>query len=90
MIEVKLSSAFSSFTQGSLKFKIKASDIFDLVNQLDLKYPGMKQRVVINETTIQRFVVIYKNKEDVRNSDGLKTKLSAGDQVTILQALSGG
>lgn len=37
-----------------------------------------------------RFVNVYLNDEDVRFLDGITTKLSDGDNVTILPAVAGG
>lgn len=39
---------------------------------------------------LRRFVNVYLNDEDVRFLEGINTKLSDGDNVTILPAVAGG
>jgi molybdopterin converting factor small subunit len=39
---------------------------------------------------LRRFVNVYLNDEDVRFLDGIDTKVSDGDNVTILPAVAGG
>ena len=40
--------------------------------------------------TLRRFVNVYVSGEDIRFQDGLDTRLSDGDEVTILPAVAGG
>ncbi|CAO0832849.1 Vitamin B12 import system permease protein BtuC [Streptomyces microflavus] len=43
-----------------------------------------------NGDQLRRFVNVYLNDEDVRFLDGITTKLTDGDNVTILPAVAGG
>jgi molybdopterin converting factor small subunit len=61
-----------------------------LVDDLEGKHPGLKARLLTDTGSLQRFVNIYVNDEDVRFTGSLDTNLSDGDSVTILPAVAGG
>ena len=53
---------------------------------------GIQERLVdpAKDNQLRRFVNVYVNDEDVRFLDGVTTKLTDGDSVTILPAVAGG
>lgn len=61
----------------------------ELIKNIDSASPGFAERVLDNGE-IKRFLNIYVNNEDVRQGDGLSTKLGGKDVVSILPAVSGG
>ena len=61
-----------------------------LVDDLDSKHPGLKNRLVTEEGKLHRFVNVYVNDEDVRFTGALDTQVKDGDSVTILPAVAGG
>ena len=69
---------------------IQAKSIRELVDRMEEKHPGVRGRILDHSGSQHRFVVIYRNKRDIRSLQGLDTPLNDSDQVTILQALSGG
>ncbi len=56
---------------------------------MDNRHGGLRERLV-DANGLRRFVNVYLNDEDVRFIDGIDTKLSDGDTVTILPAVAGG
>jgi sulfur-carrier protein len=66
------------------------STLGDLLNDLERRYPGFKQRIVTDEGGIHRFVNLYVNDEDVRYLGALETAVKEGDTVSILPAVAGG
>ncbi len=61
-----------------------------LLDDLESRYPGFKQRVVTEDGGIHRFVNLYVNDEDVRYLGSLETAVKEGDTVSILPAVAGG
>ncbi len=54
---------------------------------LDGMYPGIRFRVVDEQNRVRRHMKVFVNDDAVRD---LATRLTPGDEVTIMQALSGG
>ena len=46
--------------------------------------------MLADDGQLHRFINVYANDEDVRYLDGLDTKVSDGDVVSILPAVAGG
>lgn len=88
-IEVQIPTILRTYTDGSKTVEAEGDTLADLVDDLDTRYPGLRDRVV-DEKGLRRFVNVYLNDEDVRFLDGLDTALSDGDSVTILPAVAGG
>lgn len=60
-----------------------------LFADLETRHTGIQARIVDGEQ-LRRFVNVYLNDEDVRFLDGIDTKLTDGDSITILPAVAGG
>jgi molybdopterin synthase sulfur carrier subunit len=60
------------------------------IDGLEARYPGIKDRLCDETGDLRRFVNVYVNGEDVRFQEGLATRLSGGDEVSIVPAVAGG
>jgi MoaD family protein len=88
-IEVRIPTILRTHTDGQKAVAGNGATIEELFADLETRYPGIKERLV-NGGELRRFVNVYVNDEDVRFLDGLGTKLSDGDNVTVLPAVAGG
>ncbi len=89
-IEVKIPTILRSYTGGEKSVEGKGETIGDLFGDLDTRYEGLRARLVADDGSLNRFVNVYLNDEDVRFMGGVNTPLSDGDVVTILPAVAGG
>jgi len=89
-IEVRIPTILRTHTGGNKTVEGSGDTLAALVDDLDAKHPGLKNRLVTEEGKLHRFVNVYVNDEDVRFLGGLETKLSDGDNVTVLPAVAGG
>jgi molybdopterin synthase sulfur carrier subunit len=62
----------------------------DVLETLDARYPGFKERIVTGGGELHRFVNVYVNDEDVRYLGALEAEVREGDTVSILPAVAGG
>jgi len=89
-IEVRVPTILRNFTDGEKAVDGKGETLSDLFADLDARHQGIKDRLVGSDGTLNRFVNVYLNDEDVRFLGGVETPLSDGDVVTILPAVAGG
>lgn len=89
MALVRFSTPLRRYTNGEPEDKISGSTLEEVIENLEKKYPGIKERILENGE-IQKFINIYVNNEDVRLLKGLKTEVKETDVITILPAVSGG
>ena len=58
-----------------------------MLADLDRQFPGIRFRMVDEQHRMRKHMKVFVNDESVRD---LATPVGAGDEVTIMQALSGG
>ena len=88
-IEVRIPTILRQYTGGAKAVEGAGDTLAALVDDLEARYPGLRDRLVENGE-LRRFVNVYLNDEDVRFLDGLKTQVGDGDSVTVLPAVAGG
>lgn len=89
-VKVKIPSPLQKITDNHSEVEIEASSVVELLDNLDTKYKGIKERICEGDGKIRRFINIYVNNEDVRFLEEEKTKLKHGDEVSIIPAIAGG
>ena len=89
-VEVRIPTIFRKFTGGQGSVEVQPGTIADLIQQLDARFPGLKDQVLTQQGDLHRFVNVYVNDEDVRYLDKLDTKANEGDTVSLLPSVAGG
>jgi molybdopterin synthase sulfur carrier subunit len=62
----------------------------DVLETIEARYPGFKERILSDGGELHRFVNVYVNDEDVRYLGKLDAAVREGDTVSILPAVAGG
>jgi sulfur-carrier protein len=88
-VKVRIPSPLQKLT-GQGEVQVGASNIKDLITQLEKNYPGIKDRICDESGKIRRFVNVYLNEEDIRFLKQEDTSLKDGDEVSIVPAIAGG
>ncbi|WP_330458086.1 MoaD/ThiS family protein [Streptomyces sp. NBC_00820] len=88
-IEVRIPTILRTYTGGEKAVDGTGDTLAELFADLETRHTGIRERIV-EDGKLRRFVNVYLNDEDVRFVDGIDTKLSDGDTVTILPAVAGG
>ena len=89
-VEVRIPTVLRKFTRGDAVVELEPGTIADLIDQLEGRYPGMKQQLTTEDGDLHRFVNVYVNDEDARYLEKLDTKVSDGDKVALLPSVAGG
>jgi MoaD family protein len=89
-VEARIPTILRSYTGGEKAVTGEGATLQELFADLDSRYEGLRGRLVGEDGSLNRFVNVYLNDEDVRFLGGAETPLSDGDVVTILPAVAGG
>ena len=89
-VEVKIPTVFRKFTNNESTVQLDPGTIGDLIDQLDSRYPGIREQLMTEEGELHRFVNVYVNDEDARYLEKLDTKVTEGDTVSLLPSVAGG
>jgi sulfur-carrier protein len=90
MVRVRVPTPLRKSTQGADEVDAEASTVQGVVEDLERKFPGIKERLCDETGKIRRFVNIYVNGDDIRFLQNLETALKEGDSVSIVPAIAGG
>lgn len=75
---------------GNKEVELAGSTVGEVVEALTAQYPSLKAQLLTEEGTLNRFVNVYVNGQDVRYLDGLATVVAERDEVRLLPAMAGG
>jgi MoaD family protein len=89
-VEARIPTILRSYTGGEKTVTGEGATLQELFADLESRHEGLRARLVGEDGSLNRFVNIYLNDEDVRFLGGAQTPLSDGDVVTILPAVAGG
>lgn len=92
MITIQITGFLTDFTQGERSIVLEGSPatVAEALNLLWARHPGLRDRVVTERGQVRPHVGIFVNADNVRHRQGLDTAIAAGDELTILPAISGG
>ena len=91
-VTVQIPAPLREFTAGQSKVEIADSltNLADALSALWMLYPGLRDRVATEQGEIREHINIFIGNEDVRFTGGLTSRLSAGSEISIVPAISGG
>ena len=89
-ILVQIPTPLQKFTQNQSEVEAEGTTILEVLDSLELRFPGIRERLCDDRGAIRKFINLYLNDEDIRFMDGEKTVLKDGDEVSIIPAIAGG
>ena len=85
------------FTRHLLRFfptlaegEVPGATVREVIVELDRRYPGLALYIVDETGRLRRHVNIFVGDEPIADREHLGDPLAAGDQLFVVQALSGG
>src|SRR5436309_15555858 len=88
MVQVKVPTPLRKYTGGAGGVEAQGATVAALVDDLERRYPGLKERICDESGQVRRFVNIFVNGEDIRFLKHLETPLKAGDELSIVPAIA--
>ena len=89
-IRVRIPSPLQKLTGNKAEVEGNGSNVKELIDDLEGRFQGLKERICDDEGKIRRFINIYVNEEDIRFLQGDETSVKGGDEVSIIPAIAGG
>jgi sulfur-carrier protein len=89
-ITVQIPSAFRRHTGGTAKVSCSATNLNELLTDLDTKFPNLKPHLRDEAGQIRRFLNVYVNDEDIRFLGGANYAFKDGDEVLLVPSIAGG
>ncbi|BAJ01894.1 molybdopterin-synthase adenylyltransferase MoeB [Shewanella violacea] len=87
---IKIPSPLRRFTDNNKQIELDALTVKDALIELFKRYPDIKPQILDDTGNLRNFVNLYHNKVDIRQQEGLDTKLQSGSEIRIVPAIAGG
>ena len=88
--KVRVPTQLRELTGGVGEVSVDGDTVADVLAALDTAHPGFRDRLFDEAGKLRRFVNVFVADEDVRFLDGLDTKVTDGQTVSIVPAVAGG
>jgi molybdopterin synthase sulfur carrier subunit len=88
--QVRIPVQLRALTNGEEVVSASGKSVLEIIEDIEKKYPGVKDRICEADGRVRRFVNIFVNEEDIRFLDNLQTAISDKDEVSIIPAIAGG
>ncbi|MFQ5916443.1 MAG: ubiquitin-like small modifier protein 1 [Candidatus Binatia bacterium] len=89
-VRVRVPTPLRKLTQGADEVDVQGDTVKSLVDDLERKFPGIKERICDETGKVRRFVNVYVNGDDIRFLQNLETSVRDGDSISIVPAIAGG
>ncbi len=89
-VRVRIPTPLRRFTGGAEEVGVGGATIGNAIEDLEARFPGIKERLCDEQGRVRRFVNIYVNGDDIRFLSSLDTPVKDGDEVSIVPAIAGG
>ncbi len=90
MSTIKIPPVLRPSTGGEREVSAEGADVGELLRALATAHPATEGQLFGEDGTLNRYVNVYLNDEDVRVLNGLDTAVKADDTLVILPAMAGG
>ena len=80
------------FTEGHSKVAIEGSPgtLADALSALWKLYPGLRDRMATEQGQIREHINVFIGDNNIQFTGGLMSRISAGSEISIVPAISGG
>ena len=89
-IRVQIPAPLRPLTGGTDEVSVEATDVAGLIEALEARHKGLKDRLCDASGNLRSYVRLFVNDEDVRFLQDKATVLKPGDVVAIVPAIAGG
>ncbi|MDQ3655371.1 MAG: MoaD/ThiS family protein [Chloroflexota bacterium] len=89
-VQVLIPTPLRQYTGGEARVQGSGDSVAVVLDDLNARFPGIRDRICETDGEIRRFVNVFVNGENVRKLQGAATPVKGGDEVGIIPAMAGG
>jgi len=87
---IKIPVVLRASVGGEKEVRAEGGDVGSVLRSLAEQHPDLRAQLFGPDGSLNRYVNVYLNDEDVRVLDGLETKVGEADVLNVLPAMAGG
>jgi molybdopterin synthase sulfur carrier subunit len=86
-MQVRIPTPLRSYTDQQKVVESEGATVSEVLDDLDRRFPGIRFRMVDEQNRLRQHMNVWIGQDPVTD---LATPVTAADEITIMQALSGG
>jgi len=90
MTAVRIPPVLRAQAGNQKKVEVAGATVGEALDSLLDQYPGLREQILTEDGSLNRFVNVYVNGRDVRYEQELATPVGGQDEVILLPAMAGG
>lgn len=89
-VNVRIPTPLRKLTDNRDQVEAEGATVGAIIEDLEKKHPGLKERLCDEDGKVRRFVNVFLNDEDIRFLESLDTPVKDGDELALVPAIAGG
>ncbi len=90
MVTVNIPTPLRRLTGGQSRVQASGATVLGVIEDLEARFPGIRDRLLDENGELKRFINIYVNEDEIRTLQGKETPVAEGDRISIVPAMAGG
>ena len=90
MTAVRIPPVLRAAAGNQKQVDVAGSTVGEALDSLITAFPGLRDQLLTEDGSLNRFVNVYLNDEDIRFAKNLDTPVKEGDEISIVPAIAGG
>ena len=90
MPSLRIPTPLRTYTEGQSEIDVQGSTVSDALDDLVFRYPALQQHLFNGDNHLRPFVNLFLGEDNVRDLDGLETRLNENDRLLLIPSIAGG
>lgn len=90
MPTLKIPTPLRPYADGNSKITVQGQNVDEVLQNTINRHPNLKKHLFADSGELRPFVNLFLNEDNIRQLEGIKTKLEEDDTIKIIPSIAGG
>ena len=90
MATLKIPAPLRSYTNGQTEISVQGGTVGAVMTDLVIQYPALRPHLFNGKDELRPFVNLFLNNENIKDLQGLETRLNEVDRLMLIPSIAGG
>lgn len=87
---LRIPTPLRSYTAGQSEIEIQGQTVQEAMQDLVVQFPSLQPHLYNGNGELRPFVNLFLGEDNIKDLEGLETRLSAGDRLLLIPSIAGG